>query len=160
MTDRPDSRKGGTYAAIGAAAAAGLAAVAVGATASGAARDPIDLGYWETVTKVSSLLPIKDHTDRKCIGHAEVERYMSGAVNHIYNRCTYAVNEISDGKIVRRGQCEDKHGDAVGVSSTMTFTRTTMHVKAHLTYKLGGLPVTADAVVDGHRVGECPAGAK
>ena len=55
------------------------------------------------MTKVDTLIPIKDHTDRKCVHHEEVERCMGGTVNHIYNRCTYSVNEITEGKIVRKG---------------------------------------------------------
>jgi hypothetical protein len=139
--------------------AAAAAPLALAAAASSAPRDPIDLGYWETQSKVTSPLPM-NHTDHKCVRHDDVQRFLNGQVNHIYNRCTYPVNEIMDGKIVRRGECQDKHGDKVGVSSVLTYTRTTIHLTANVSYSLGGIPLKAKVVSDGQRIGECPPGAK
>jgi hypothetical protein len=120
------------------------------------AQDSIRPGYWESTETV--VHPIETtKVERRCITPKDVARFMMGPSNHIYSHCAYPELEVGAGRMNFRGQCADKKGQTVRISAHGTFTATTLHLTADVTFKLLGIPITAQASTDARRIGDvCP----
>jgi hypothetical protein len=127
-------------------------------TLSGAARaeETIKPGYWEAEDKV--LSPIhSSKVERRCIAAKDVARFMTCYINHHYS-CQCPEQSYADGQIRYRGVCVDNKGAQVGITGRGTYTATTLHLTADITFKLAGIPISGQASTDAHRLGDiCPA---
>jgi hypothetical protein len=134
----------------------GLASAAMLTSAN--AAEAIRPGYWESIERV--LSPIQStKVDRRCIAQKDVERFMTCYINHHYS-CVCPEQSYSDGQIRYRGLCTDKKGAQVDIVGRGTYTPTTLHLTADVTFNLAGLPITGQASTDAHRISDkCPAGA-
>jgi hypothetical protein len=112
-------------------------------------------GYWESVNKV--VFPIsKTTTDRRCITPKDVAKYLMGPSNHIYT-CTYPTQSVGNGQVSFAGECVDKKGHRVQISGHGAYTETTLQMTADVTFRLAGIPISAEATTDAHRIGDaCP----
>jgi hypothetical protein len=85
---------------------------------------------------------------------------MSCYINHHYT-CHCPEQTHGDGHLSFRGECVDNKGARVKISGSGTYTETTLHMNAEVTFKIGGLPITGRASTDAHRLGDvCPATSK
>jgi hypothetical protein len=131
---------------------------AFAAAASGAAHtaETIKPGYWESTDRV--LSPIHaTNVDRRCIARKDVEKFMSCHINHHYS-CVCPEQSYESGQIRYRGICTDNKGAKVGIVGRGTYTPTTLHLEADITFDLAGLPISGQASTDAHRIADdCPA---
>jgi hypothetical protein len=118
------------------------------------AAETIRPGYWESVNIVG--FPVNStKTDRRCITAKDVERFVQGPRNHIYD-CQYPEHSAAGGQISFNGRCVDKKGFSVKISGHGEYTETTLKMSALV--KVG--PLAVEASTDAHRLGDaCPAGA-
>jgi hypothetical protein len=130
-------------------------AIVAASSAAGAAQT-IQPGYWESIDRV--LSPIHStKVDRRCIAQKDVEKFMTCYINHHYS-CVCSEQSYADGQIRYRGVCTDAKGAKVGIVGRGTYTPTTLHLTADVTFNLAGLPITGEASTDAHRLGDaCPA---
>jgi len=141
----------------------GLAVLAAGLCACVAspvaAADTIQPGYWESTSHV--LSPIQStKTDRRCITAKEVSKFMSCYINHHY-QCSCPEQSYADGKIHFVGECVSNKGDKAKISGDGAYTATTFRMTANVSFHLMGMPVSAEASTDAHRIGDvCPTVAK
>jgi hypothetical protein len=135
-----------------------LPLLALAAVASGAAKsaETIRPGYWESTDRV--LSPISStKVDRRCIAQKDVEKFMTCYINHHYT-CVCPEQSYENGQIRYRGVCTDNKGAKVGIVGRGTYTPTTLHLEADVTFHLAGLPITGQASTDAHRIADdCPA---
>jgi hypothetical protein len=134
-----------------------LAALLILAPAAGrAAETPIDPGYWETTNSVVS--PIRSSkTERRCIGAAQVAKFMEGPGNHIY-RCTYPTKMFRGGRIVLKGSCKSRDKPPFPIEGQGTYTRDSFHLEALAHPTLGPITLPVRAQTDARRIGDaCPA---
>jgi hypothetical protein len=133
-----------------------LAALAVAAASPACAAQTIRPGYWESTDRV--LSPIRStKIDRRCIAQKDVEKFMTCYINHHYS-CVCPEQSYENGQIHYRGICTDNKGAKVGIIGRGTYTPTTLHLDADVTFYLAGLPVSGQASTDAHRIGDdCPA---
>jgi hypothetical protein len=113
-------------------------------------------GYWESASRV--LSPIQStKTDRRCVTPAEVKRFTSCYINHHYT-CDCPDSSYDGGRIQFRGTCVDAKGQKVAIEGDGTYTPETLSMRAHVQFRLWGLPMTGEATTDAHRLGDlCPA---
>jgi hypothetical protein len=118
------------------------------------AVETIRPGYWESVNRVG--FPVSStKIDRRCITPKDVEKFVQGPHNHIY-QCEYPEHSAADGHISFNGSCVDKKGFSVRISGAGEYTETTLKMSAMV--KIG--PLAVEASTDAHRLGDvCPAGA-
>jgi hypothetical protein len=131
-------------------------AAAVLCAAGAASAEPVQTirpGYWESVNTVG--FPVNStKTDRRCITPKDVEKFVQGPRNHIYD-CQYPEHSAADGQISFNGRCVDKKGFSVKISGHGEYTQTTLKMSALV--KIG--PLAVEASTDAHRLGDaCPAG--
>jgi hypothetical protein len=135
-----------------------LSILAAAAAFTGVARaeETIQPGYWESTDKV--LSPIhSEKVERRCIAPKDVAKFMTCYINHHYT-CQCPEQSYSGGKIDYRGQCVDSKGAKVGIVGHGTYTPTTLHMTAEVTFRIAGLPISGEASTDAHRLGDvCPA---
>ena len=136
-----------------------LAFAAAAVIGSARAAETIRPGYWESTDRV--LSPIRStKVDRRCIAQKDVERFMTCYINHHYS-CVCPEQSYADGQIRYRGICTDHKGAKVGIVGQGTYTPTTLHLDADVTFHLAGIPITGRASTDAHRIGDdCPAEAE
>ena len=131
------------------------------AAAAGAAHpaETIKPGYWESTDRVRS--PISEtKVDRRCIAQKDVEKFMSCYINHHYS-CVCPEQNYENGQIRYRGECTDAKGGKVGIVGQGTYTPTTLHLDAEITFHLAGIPLKGEASTDAHRIADaCPAEAE
>jgi hypothetical protein len=129
--------------------------VLAGASAAAAAPDTIKPGYWESVNKVIYPLP-KTSIDRRCITPKDVAKFLMGPSNHIY-ACSYPTQSAGHGEVSFAGVCVDKKGHKVKISGHGAYTETSLQMTADVTFSLAGIPISAEATTDAHRIGDvCP----
>ena len=132
--------------------------VALAVTTAGAApsAETIRPGYWESTDRV--LSPIRStKVDRRCIAQKDVEKFMTCYINHHYT-CVCPEQSYDNGQIRYRGICTDNKGAKVGIVGQGTYTPTTLHLDAEVTFHIAGIPLKGEASTDAHRVGDdCPA---
>jgi len=97
--------------------------------------DTILPGLWSYKT---SALTLYNKTERRCIRPNEIEKVMSGAVNHHYT-CSYPARSQSYGRVSMRGVCTDKKGRRIPISMSGTFTPTTLDMQVQVA---GIIPVS------------------
>jgi hypothetical protein len=132
------------------------ASLGVGIESAAAQPETIAPGYWETTNQVLSPLH-STKTERRCIGPAEVAKFMEGPGNHIY-RCTYPTKLFHDGHIVLKGSCKSRDGAPFPISGTGTYDRESFHLDARAEAPLGPISLPVHAVTDAHRIADaCPA---
>ncbi|HEY5071489.1 MAG TPA: DUF3617 family protein [Caulobacteraceae bacterium] len=133
-----------------------LVLVLAPAAGGAAGADTIRPGYWESVNKV--VYPISStKIDRRCVTAKDVAKFLMGPSNHIY-ACAYPTQTIGHGQIRFAGECTDKKGRKVQISGHGTYTPTSLRMTADLTFKLAGIPISAEASTDARRLGDvCPA---
>jgi hypothetical protein len=117
---------------------------------------PIRPGYWEATDRV--LAPIEStKVERRCIAARDVTKFMSCYINHHYS-CSCPDQSYTDGKISFSGLCTDAKGRRVGITGRGTYTETTLHMTAEVTFKLAGLPISGRASTDARLIADaCPA---
>jgi hypothetical protein len=135
-----------------------LATLAATAASAAHPAETIQPGYWESTDRV--LSPIRStKVDRRCIAQKDVEKFMTCYINHHYS-CVCPEQSYENGQIRYRGICTDAKGAKVGIVGRGTYTPTTLHLEADVTFHLAGIPITGQASTDAHRVADdCPAGA-
>ena len=120
------------------------------------AEETIKPGYWEAEDKVTSPFP-SSKVERRCIEPKDVARFMTCYINHHYT-CQCPEQSYTGGQIRYRGVCVDNKGAQVGITGRGTYTATTLHLTADVTFKLAGIPISGQASTDAHRLGDiCPA---
>ena len=134
-----------------------VAALALFAAAPAFAQpQTIAPGYWETTSQVLSPLH-STKIERRCIGAAQVAKFMEGRINHIY-QCTYPTKVTRDGQIVLKGSCKTRDGAPIPVEGEGTYSRETFHLEARGSASLGPITLPLHAVTDARRLGDdCPA---
>ena len=131
-----------------------LAALAVAGSAA-AAQSPILPGYWESTNTVSSPLH-STSTSRRCISPADVDRFLTGPINHHYT-CVYPIRRVAGGKLAMKGVCTDNKGRQVRVSASGAYTPTSFHVDAVMATRFLGLPVSGHGTTEARRIADaCP----
>lgn len=132
-----------------------LAAVVVAGSAA-AAESPILPGYWESTDTVAS--PIHStKTSRRCISPADVDRFLTGPINHHYS-CVYPTRRVADGKLVMKGVCTDNKGRQVRVDAAGSYTPTSFRVNATMATHVLGIPLSGRATTEARRIADaCPA---
>jgi hypothetical protein len=120
------------------------------------AEETIRPGYWEATDKV--LSPIhSEKVERRCIAAKDVAKFMTCYINHHYS-CQCPEQSYSGGRIQYRGVCVDSKGARVGIVGQGTYTETTLHMTAEVTFRIAGIPISGQASTDAHRLGDvCPA---
>jgi len=132
-----------------------LAGLAVAGSAA-AAESPILPGYWESTDTVASPFH-STKTQRRCISPADVDRFLTGPINHHYT-CVYPTRRVADGKLVMKGVCTDNKGRQVQVDASGSYTTTSFHVDATMGTRLLGMMLSGRATTDARRIGDaCPA---
>jgi hypothetical protein len=135
--------------------AAGLGALAL-ANAALAVPQTISPGYWETTNQVLSPLHTSK-TERRCIGPAQVAKFMEGPGNHIY-RCTYPTKVFQGGQIRLKGSCKSRDGARFPIEGEGTYSRESFHLEARASAQLGPIRLPIHAVTDARRLADaCPA---
>jgi hypothetical protein len=135
-------------------------AAALGLLVAGVAiatpREPIDPGYWETTNRV--LSPMRTtKTERRCIGPAQVAKFMEGPGNHIY-RCTYPTKVFRDGEILLKGTCRSRNSAPFPIEGRGSYSHDSFHLDAHASAPFGPIHLPIHAVTDARRLGDsCPA---
>src|SRR5271165_1511215 len=126
--------------------------LATSAMAQARAAETVRPGYWESTDRV--LSPISStKVDRRCIAQKDVEKFMSCYINHHYS-CVCPEQSYAGGQIRYRGVCTDAKGGTVGIVGRGTYTPTTLHLTADVTFHFAGLPITGEASTDAHRIGD------
>lgn len=128
----------------------------LGLTAAPAmARDgasAIQPGWWES-TNTLNLIITDTEVERRCITPADVDKVLSGRINRHYT-CTYPEKRVADGRMYFKGVCVDKRGRKVNVTATGTYSQTAFTLTARLSGKVAGVPVSATASTNAHRIGD------
>lgn len=112
----------------------------------------IQPGWWES-TNTLNLLIRNTEVERRCITPADVDKVLSGRINHHYT-CTYPEKRVADGKMYFKGTCVDKKGRVVNVTATGTYSPTAFTLRASLSGKVAGVPLSATAMTDAKRLGD------
>jgi hypothetical protein len=135
---------------------AALAAVVLLAPAPAlAAASLIEPGWWETTNTVLSPLH-SSKTEQRCIGPAQVAKFMEGPGNHIY-RCTYPTRVFRDGQIHLKGTCKSRDGAPFPIAGEGTYSRDSFHLDARASAPLGPISLPVHAATDAHRLADaCP----
>ena len=133
-----------------------VAAIILATSIAAHAAETIRPGYWESTDKVTS--PIEStKVDRRCITREQVAKFMTCYINHHYT-CVCPERSYDNGQIHYQGICTDAKGRKVGIVGRGTYTPTTLHLEADVTFHLIGLPITGRASTDAHRIADdCPA---
>lgn len=126
-----------------------------------AADLPILPGWWKWDSQASvALAPSKPDHRMKCLRPKDIDKVLSGAINHHYV-CRYNVAEIEGGRARLEGACTDKHGGTVPISLRGVYTPTSFNLTGRTQMQLGPLPVPVKARIDARRISEtCPSGAE
>lgn len=135
-------------------AALGLLALASAAPAA-LARQPvttIEPGWWE-MTNTLNLVISKTEIERRCITPADVDKILSGRINRHYT-CYYPEKRVSDGTMFFKGYCVDKRGRRVNVTATGSYSPSAYSMKANLSGKVAGVPLSASATTVSRRLGD------
>jgi hypothetical protein len=141
-------------AAAGLAVAAGALAL-TGATAQASEGRP-QPGYWEVTNQASFG---KTKVEHRCLVAAEIDKFLTNPENSHYS-CTYPQKQVGGGKIALKGSCVDKNGQTAKVAANGTYAPAAFHMDLDIQAQLVGLPISAGATTDAHRLGDsCPADA-
>lgn len=112
----------------------------------------IQPGWWES-TNTLNLIISNTEVERRCITPADVDKVLSGRINHHYT-CTYPEKRVADGRMYFKGTCVDKRGRKVNVTATGTYSPTAFTLNASLSGKVAGVPLSATATTSAHRLGD------
>lgn len=129
----------------------GLAA-APAVAREGAGASAIQPGWWES-TNTLNLIISNTEVERRCITPADVDKVLSGRINHHYT-CTYPEKRVADGKMYFKGTCVDKRGRTVNVTARGTYSQTAFTLSANLSGKVAGVPLSATATTNARRLGD------
>lgn len=116
------------------------------------ATTAIQPGWWES-TNTLNLIISNTEVERRCITPADVDKVLSGRINHHYT-CTYPEKRVADGKMYFKGTCVDKRGRTVNVTATGTYSQTAFTLRANLSGKVAGVPLSAVATTNARRLGD------
>ncbi len=112
----------------------------------------IQPGWWES-TNTLNLIISNTEIERRCITPADVDKVLSGRINHHYT-CTYPEKRVADGKMYFKGTCVDKRGRKVNVTATGTYSQAAFTLTANLSGKVAGVPLSATATTNAKRLGD------
>lgn len=112
----------------------------------------IQPGWWES-TNTLNLIISNTEVERRCITPADVDKVLNGRINHHYT-CTYPEKRVADGRMYFKGYCVDKRGRKVNVTATGTYSPTAFTLRASLSGKVAGVPLSATASTSAHRLGD------
>ena len=112
----------------------------------------IQPGWWES-TNTLNLIISNTEVERRCITPADVDKVLSGRINHHYT-CTYPEKRVADGRMYFKGTCVDKRGRKVNVTANGTYSQTAFTLTANLSGKVAGVPLSATATTNARRLGD------
>jgi hypothetical protein len=138
---------------------AALCATALAAGALAASDPPpIQPGYWETVNRISAVVPLKKTVERKCVSPAEVTKFLSGPENSIY-KCQYPTRVVEGGQLRFKGTCSSRKGRHVDIEASGTYTATSFTLTADIDTVYAGIPLGGRVKTEARRLAEtCPPG--
>lgn len=140
-------------------AAAGLLTAGFTGSALAAHDGPIEAGYWESTSKVTSPIP-SSKTKRECVSGKKINSYLTGPTNPHYT-CHYDTRHLENGHATMEGECVDNSGFHSKIKVEGQYTPTSFNLDGHLQVMLGGLTIPVNANIEAHRLsGECPAGSQ
>jgi hypothetical protein len=136
---------------------AALTAAPLAAAAALAADEmPIRPGYWESVNRITAVIPIKKTTERRCITPAEVQKFIMGPENHIY-RCEYPLRVVEGGQMRFKGTCSSRKGRHVEIEAQGSYTPTSFTLVSEIDTVYAGVPLGGKVTTRARRLGDvCP----
>lgn len=109
-------------------------------------------GWWESTNKATMVITVTER-EQRCITPADVDKILSGRINRHYT-CTYPTKRVGDGKMFFQGTCVDKRGRTVNITATGAYSPTAFTLKANLSGRYGGVPLSASMSTEAHRLGD------